>query len=62
MVLVEENVIKFDGAAEFSQVQRINKVEFSEVLRKFQYPGNIQQLFSELDDDGSGEPRADCWM
>ena len=37
------------------EVQRINKVEFSEVLRKHLYPGNIQQLFNELDDDGSGE-------
>ncbi|CAE7401164.1 xpot [Symbiodinium sp. CCMP2456] len=45
----------FSGSWSKNLVQRINKIEFSEVLRKYQYPGNIQQLFSELDDDRSGE-------
>ncbi|CAE7483930.1 PSD [Symbiodinium microadriaticum] len=45
----------FSGSWSKNLVQRINKIEFSEVLRKYQYPGNIQKLFSELDDDRSGE-------
>lgn len=35
--------------------QRINKLEFSEGMRQLGYRGKIQQLFADLDDDGSGE-------
>eukprot|EP00930_Biecheleria_cincta_P039028 TRINITY_DN26838_c0_g1_i2.p1 TRINITY_DN26838_c0_g1~~TRINITY_DN26838_c0_g1_i2.p1 ORF type:complete len:745 (+),score=153.19 TRINITY_DN26838_c0_g1_i2:148-2382(+) len=35
--------------------QRINKLEFDEGMRKLGYTAKIQQLFADLDDDGSGE-------
>lgn len=35
--------------------QRIDKMEFSEGMRKLNYSGKIAKLFAELDEDGSGE-------
>lgn len=39
-----------------TEVQRIQKIEFIEIMRRQGYSGNLQQLFHELEDD-SGAAR-----